>query len=242
MSLPRIDVPTYELKLPSSGQEIIVRPFLVKEEKLLLIAAESGDPDEIVRTTKQVIKNCIVEGDVKIDNLPFFDVDYLFIALRAKSIGEAVEMQFTCNATKPDNTVCGHVFDAEVDIANVHVVKDPDIPTTINLDGNTSIKMKYPNYTVMKEINDQQSLMDNKINVMMSCVDQVVKGENVYSSKDYTKEEMRDFIEGLTETNFKKLEKFIDNFPFFYVSVEKKCPSCGYDHKIKYTEFQSFFY
>lgn len=242
--LPKIDVPTYELKLPSTGQEITVRPFLVKEEKLLLMAAESDDTEEIVRTTKQVINNCILTDNINVNNLPFFDVDYLFIALRAKSIGETIELQFTCNAITEEGKECGTVFDAEADITDVGVEYYGDFTKDkkISLDSTTFVKMRYPSYSVMKDIGDDQSLIDNKIDVLIHCIDQIIKDDKVYSNKDYTKEELKEFIEGLTEEKFRKLEKFIDNLPSFYVKIEKNCPKCNYKHNIKYKDFQSFFY
>jgi hypothetical protein len=242
--LPKMDVPTYELKLPSTGQEITVRPFLVKEEKLLLMAAESDDTEEIVRTTKQVINNCILTDNINVNNLPFFDVDYLFIALRAKSIGETIELQFTCNAITEDGNECGTVFDAVADISNVGVEHSEDVTKDKNiiLDSTTSVKMRYPTYSVMKDVDGEHTLIDNKIDVLIHCIDHIMKDDKVYSNKDHTKEELRDFIEGLTEDKFRKLEKFIDNLPSFYVAIEKECPKCNYTHNIKYKDFQSFFY
>lgn len=242
MSLPKIDVPIYELKLPSDGREIKVRPFLVKEEKLLLMAAESKDIDEIVKTTKQIINNCVIEpSDFNVDSLPFFDVDYLFIALRAKSISETVEMTFTCNNVVDDQR-CGHVFDAEVDISNCRIVKDDEIKDTIQLTSDVSVKMKYPSYAIMKSINDKDTILDKKIKIIVHCINMIVKKGKVYTTKDYTKDEIRDFVENLTEENYKKLEKFIDNFPYFVVDLKKNCGRCGFEHNIEYKDFESFFY
>lgn len=241
MSLPVVDVPIYELKLPSNGKEIRVRPFLVKEEKLLLIAAESNDVDEIIKTTKQVINNCLIDKDVDIDKLPFFDVDFLFIALRAKSISETMEMRFTCNATDKEGNACRHVFETDVDISNAEIIKS-DVPNTFNLDKGTVVKMKYPSYTIMKTLNENDNALENKIKVVVACIDQIVQKDKVYSSKDYTPKELQAFVEGLTEENYKKLELFVDNFPFFAVDVKKKCPRCGFQHEIRYTDFASFFY
>lgn len=241
MSLPVVDVPIYELKLPSNGKEIRVRPFLVKEEKLLLIAAESNDVDEIIKTTKQVINNCLIDKDVDIDKLPFFDVDYLFIALRAKSIAETMEMRFTCNATDKEGNPCRHVFETEVDISKAEIIKS-DVPNTFNLDKGTVVKMKYPSYSIMKTLNENDNALENKIKVVVACIDQIVQKDKVYSSKDYTPKELQAFVEGLTEENYKKLELFVDNFPFFAVDVQKKCPRCGFQHDIRYTDFASFFY
>ena len=240
--LPTVDVPTYELRIPSSGKEIKIRPFLVKEEKLLLMAAESNDVNEIIRTTKQIITNCVIDGDVDVDKLPFFDIDYLFIALRAKSISESVEIGFTCNHVMPETgTKCGHHFDAEIDISNAEIIK-PDTPMVFELGGKVSVKMKYPSYSIMKVIDEKGNPLERKINIIVNCIDQIVKGEKVYSTKDYTKEDLREFVENLTEENYKKLESFTSNFPSFAVKLDKTCGKCGHNHNIEYTDFESFFY
>jgi hypothetical protein len=239
MAIPKIDLPIYELKLPSNGKEIKVRPFLVKEEKLLLMAAEADDADEIIKVTKQVINNCMID-DVKIDNLPFFDVDYLFIALRAKSIGEKIDMSFTCNNIVNDDR-CKNVFDVPIDIAKAHVVKPENISNKIDLGNKLSVKMKYPTYTIMKIINDKDSIIDKKIKVIANCIDTIANGDKVSTSKDFTKKEAEDFVESLTKAQFEKLEEFVDNFPYFVVDVDHKCEKCGFDHHIEYRDFASFF-
>jgi hypothetical protein len=241
MTLPVVDVPIYELKLPSNGKEIRVRPFLVKEEKLLLIAAESDDIEEIIKTTKQVINNCLIDKNIDVDKLPFFDVDYLFIALRAKSISESIEMRFTCNEINKEGEPCRHAFDTEIDISKAEIFKT-DVPNTFDLDKGTSVKMKYPSYSIMKTLNENDNALENKIKVIAACIEHIVQRDKVYSSKDYTKVELQAFVEGLTEENYKKLELFVDNFPYFAVNVQKKCPKCGYLHDIRYTDFASFFY
>jgi len=240
MALPKVDLPTYELKIPSSGKEITVRPFLVKEEKLLLIAAESDDENEIINTTKQVINNCILTEGINVETLPFFDIDYLFIALRAKSIGESVDMKFTCNNVVEDNR-CGHIFNAEIDISKAEVKQDVEISKDIKLSNKTSIRMKYPSYTTIKMISEKDNNMERKIKVMMNCIEYILDGEAVHSSKDYTKEELREFIEGLTENQFNKLETFVENFPYFVVNLDATCGKCKFEHHIEYKDFASFF-
>lgn len=240
MAIPKIDLPIYELKLPSNGKEVRVRPFVVKEEKLLLMAAESGDTDEIIKTTKQIINNCLIDSDVKIETLPFFDVDFLFIALRAKSIGEKIDMSFTCNNTT-DDKICKSVFDVPIDIADAHVVKPEGISNKIDLGGNLSVKMKYPNYSIMKVINDNDSIIDKKIKVIANCIENIVQGDKVMGTKDFTKKEVEDFVEGLTKSQFEKLEIFVDNFPYFVVDLDHKCQKCGFEHHIEYRDFASFF-
>ena len=140
MTLPKIDVPIYDITLPSNGKTIKIRPFLVKEEKLLLMAIESKDNDNIIKTTKQVINNCIVSGDLDLEKIPFFDVDYLFIALRAKSIGEKIETSYVCNNVV-DGNKCGGVFETDIDISNCVIKKKDDITMDIALSSKLSMKM-----------------------------------------------------------------------------------------------------
>jgi hypothetical protein len=240
MVLPKIDVPTYDVTVPSTGKSIKIRPFLVKEEKLLLMAVESKDNENIIKTTKQIINNCIVFGDIDLEKMPFFDVDYLFIALRAKSIGEKIEMSYTCNHTV-DGNKCGGVFQADIDISNCVIDKNDNIDMLIKLNNNLSIKMKYPSYTIMKAIMSNESVLEKKIRVICSCVDRIVNGDKVYTSKDFSKEELKRFIEGLTQEQYKKLEEFVDNLPTFYITSKGVCPKCKYEHNIKYTDFTRFF-
>ena len=242
MALPELILPIYELTIPSSGQEIKVRPFIVKEEKLLLMAAAANDDQEVINTTIQVIKNCIVEGDVVVEKLPFFDIDYLFIALRAKSIGESVDMSFICNNVVENNRKCSHKFETAIDIAKVTINKDESISNEIKLSSTVSMKLKYPPYSVMRALKDDDDIIEQKIKVLMACVDYVVDKDKVLTTKDFSKEELRAFIESMTEEQFEKVDPFITNFPTFSVNVEKECESCGFLHQIEYKDFNSFFY
>ena len=148
MPLPKIDVPIYELKIPSTGKIVKVRPFSVKEEKLLLIALEANKLDDVIATVKQVINNCILDDDVNIDKLPFFDIDFMFIYLRAKSIGEKIEVRLTCNNVVEGN-VCNNVFEADMDINNCEIVTNEEIKNDIRLDSRRGVKMKYPNLSLI---------------------------------------------------------------------------------------------
>ena len=241
MTLPKIDLPTYEIKLPSNGKKVRIRPFLVKEEKLLLMAIESGDDIEIINTTKQIINNCLIDHDVNVETLPFFDVDYLFIALRAKSVGESIEIKFTCNNVLPDTNICGKTFPAKIDISNCSIVKDDSISNMIDLGKGIKIKMKYPNYTTMKMILDNDTIMNKQINIIAGSIDQVIDGETVHTTKDLTKEEIINFVENLTKEQYTKLENFINNFPTFEVKSAATCDKCGFDHQLSYSDFTSFF-
>ena len=237
--LPKIDVPIYELNLPSSGKTIRVRPFIVKEEKLLLQALESKDETQIVETTKQIVNNCILSEDVDVEKLPFFDVDYLFIALRAKSVGEAIDVSFRCN-NRVEDTKCNFVFQAAIDISNISV-DNLGQEKKIQLTDKVLVKMKYPSYDVMKRLSDKDDTLSKKIKVIAASIDMIVEGDKVYSPKDYSKEEFEEYIGGFTEEQFKKVSAFVDNFPSFKVIADNKCPKCGFNHHIEYTDFTSFF-
>lgn len=240
MSLPKIDLPIYELSIPSTGQTINVRPFTVKEEKLLLIALETNEIDDIIKTTKQIINNCILTEGVNIDKLPFFDVDYIFIFLRAKSIGETVEVQLTCNNVLENGQTCGNVFEADMDIAKCDIVTDESISSDIKLTADQGVKLKYPGYATMKRL--EQNEVDAKTNIIVNSIDYIYDKKGQYSWKDYSKDELKEFVEGLTEANYKKLEEFVDNFPTFMVRLQSKCTKCGFEHDVRYSDFYDFFF
>lgn len=242
MDLPKIDLPIYELKLPSSGKTVRVRPFLVKEEKLLLMAVESKDENNIISTTKQIINNCILDSDVKVEKLPFFDVDYLFIALRAKSIGEVVPVNFICKMLDAGTgKQCGTMFPVDIDISKCVVKKDDSVVFDIPLNGRIGFRMKYPSYEVMKRFVEGEDTLTKKVKIIASSIEHIYEGEKVHSAKDYTPEQLVEYVESLTEEHFKKLEKFVDNFPSFVVAAEGVCPKCKHVHKLEYTDFTSFF-
>lgn len=238
MALPKIDMPTYDFTIPSNGKTIKVRPFSVKEEKLLLIALESKNPDEIVNTVKQVVNNCAIDV-LDMDKLPFFDIDFLFIFLRAKSIGDTVEVSLTCN-NMVENEPCGKVFPTSLNIANVQMIRDETIVDKIPLDKDKGVKMKYPSYAKMQHI-DQGNPVDYKTNVIISAIEHIYDKNGIYPARDHSTEELKEFVEGLSEANYKKLEDFVDNFPTFAVKLEADCPKCGFHHSVRYSDFYDFF-
>lgn len=238
--LPKIELPIFEVKMPSSGKKLKARPFKVKEEKLLLMAIESNDDNEILDATKQVINNCVIDDKFDVDSLPFFDADYLFIVLRAKSVGESIDIKFTCN-NYTDSGLCGEIFSSKIDILNCKIEKDESIKSDIVLQGNITVKMRYPSYTSMRQMDMEMDNYSQKIDIIMECIEMVVDKDSVYTRKDFTKEELLEFIENLSKENFSRLEKFVDNFPSFVVTSKAKCPKCKFTHNIEYKEFESFF-
>lgn len=234
--LPKISYPIYDITLPLSNKTIKIRPFLVKEEKLLLMALESNDNEEIIKTTLQVINNCILSEKFDLSKLPFFEVDYLFIVLRAKSVGESIDIKFTCNVNN-----CNTVFPVKIDISNVKLIEDSATTSTIDLMNSITVKMKYPNYEEMKKLTTDVATMENDINTICSCINVVVDKDKVYTRKDFTKKELLDFVEGLTKPQYAKLETFTRNFPSFVVTAKATCTKCKYEHDIEYDDFLSFF-
>lgn len=235
-----IDLPTYDLKIPSTGQYVKIRPFTVKEEKLLLMAAESNDGNDIINTTRQVVQGCILSEDVNVDKLPFFDVDYLFIALRAKSIGESIEVKFTCN-NLVDGQKCGSIFPAKIDITNSKIIKNDLISKNIDLGKNIKVKMKYPGYSVIKALVGSDKNIDKQIHLIANSIEYISDKDKVYTTKDITHDEILKFVEGLTREQYDKLKVFVNNFPSFVITTEAVCPKCGFHHNLEYKEFISFF-
>jgi len=140
-----------------------------------------------------------------------------------------------------DDEKCGNVFEAPIDISNTKVIKDDTVQNTITLSNNVTVKMRYPGYSIMKTLNNNEGVFDSKIKIIAHCIDMIVEGDKVFSRKDYTMKELVDFVEGVSEVQFKKLENFIDNFPYFVVEVKSKCTKCGYDHRLEYRDFTAFF-
>ena len=208
MPLPKISTPTYELKIPSSGKLINYRPFLVKEEKILIIAMESQSDKEITRAVKDVLSSCILTKDVKLDDLSTFDIEYLFLNIRGKSVGESVEVLVTC----PDDNKTKVPVLVNLDEIQVQVNKDHQ--RDIQLDGKLSMRMKYPSMGEFIKSNFTVDMkVDDTFDLVCSCIEQVYSEEESWSAADCTKKEMNEFLEQLNTTQFQKIEKFFETMP-----------------------------
>eukprot|EP00697_Spironema_sp_BW2_P016224 gnl/Spiro4/7369_TR3861_c1_g1_i1.p2 gnl/Spiro4/7369_TR3861_c1_g1~~gnl/Spiro4/7369_TR3861_c1_g1_i1.p2 ORF type:complete len:247 (+),score=24.63 gnl/Spiro4/7369_TR3861_c1_g1_i1:8222-8962(+) len=170
----------------------------------------------------------------------FFDIDYLFIALRAKSVGESIDIKYTCNNVV-DGNACGAVFPATIDITNCKVVKDDTISNEVLLPGQIKVKLKYPNYSQIKAILDDENVIDKKIKLVVASIDYIQEREKIISLKDTTPEELTTFVESLTQEQYHKLEHWIDNFPSFVITSEATCKKCGFKHQLEYNDFDAFF-
>jgi hypothetical protein len=206
-----------------------------------MMAMEGNSETDIITTVKQVIHNCVLNDDFDIEKAPFFDVDMLFIFLRAKSIGDSIDVNLTCNNTLENGLRCGHTFSTQMDISKNELIKDENITNDIKLDKNSGVMMKYPSYALMKQL-DGLSDSERTIKVILNSIEHIYDKKGVYSAKDYSTKELQDFIESLTEEHYNKLERFVQNFPTFIVKLEADCPKCGYHHIVRYADFHDFFF
>ena len=219
MPLPTIETPTYELKLPSSNKKIKYRPFLVKEEKILILALESKDQDEVTNAVTDVLKKCILTKTVDIDSLPTFDIEYLFLNIRAKSIGEDIKMTVIC----PDDGETKVPVTVWVD--EIKVIKPEDHTTDIVIDDKMTMRMKYPSLNQFIENNfdvkdDPEVMVDKTLKVVADCIDTVYTEEDAWEAKDYTPTERVKFIEQLNSKQYKKVEKFFSTMPKLSHTIE----------------------
>ena len=224
MPLPTITTPTYELKMPSSGKKIKYRPFLVKEEKILIIALESRNQIEITNSVKDVLKKCILTRGVKVDDLPTFDIEYIFLNIRAKSIGEDIRLTVTC----PDDNKTEVPVTIYVD--EIKVVKPKEHTTDISLDKNLSLRMKYPSLNQFIENNfeveeEPQTVVNKTFRLIADCIDTVFTEEEAWEAKDYTSDERLEFIEQLNSKQYKQVEKFFATMPKLSHTIEITNPN-----------------
>lgn len=238
MSLPKIDAPTYELTLPSSDRKIKYRPFLVKEEKLLIIAMESENMHDIANAIKQVLENCILTRGIKIEKLSTFDIEYLFLNVRGKSVGESVEVLLTCpddGETQVPTTIA---------LSDIRVQKDPEHTNIIKLNDEFSLKMRYPSLEeFVKENFDAEGIgqIEQSFEMIAKCIEQVYNEEESWAASDHTTEEMVEFVEGLGSSAFKEIEKFFTTMPKLTHTVKIKNPNTGVVSDVIVEGLASFF-
>ncbi len=248
MGLPKIAVPEYSLKLPSNGKEIKYRPFLVKEEKILLMAMESKNEQEILTATKNVIKNCVF-GDYDIDEMSTFDIEYIFLWLRGKAKGEEINLKYKCPQCEKELPVSFNIEDIEIEKTEEHSNK-------ISINETLGVVMKYPNMTLQLKIDSMKDISDiEKIfKTVLLCIDYIYDNEKMYSSKDHTEAEMEDFLESLSDIQFQKISSFFETMPKLKHEIKLECKNkvkgegkkkdskpCGYTEELVLEGLQSFF-
>jgi hypothetical protein len=238
MPLPKISTPTYELELPSTGQEIQYRPFLVKEEKLLVLALESENTKEITTAIKNVIKSCIQTKNIKVESLPTFDIEYLFLNIRGKSVGEEIEVNVIC----PDD---GETYvPVKINVDEIQVQKNEEHTNKIQVDDNIVMQMKYPSLDQFIKNNfdfSGDSNMDQSFDLVASCIDKIFNEEEVWTSGDVTKKELIEFLEQMNSAQFKQIEKFFETMPKLSHSVKVKNPKTEVESEVVLEGLSSFF-
>ncbi len=240
MPLPTIATPTYELKLPSTGKKVKYRPFLVKEEKILILALESQDPNEITNAVKDVLKKCIITRGIKVDDLPTFDIEYLFLNIRAKSIGELIELKVTC----PDDGETQ--VDVRLYVDEIEVNRPEGHKPDIVLDDKMTLRMKYPSLTQFIETNFEieetpQDTVNKTFKVIADCMDTVFTEEDAWDAKDYTFKERVEFIEQLNSKQYKEVEKFFATMPKLSHTIKVTNPETKVESEVKLEGLSDFF-
>ena len=239
MPLPKINTPTYELELPSTGKKIKYRPFLVREEKILVIAMESEDMKQITDAVIDILNSCILTRGVKVDQLSTFDIEYLFLNIRSKSVGETVEVNVTC----PDDGETQ--VQLEINVDDIKMVKNKNHKNIIKLDDTLSLKLKYPSMNQFVEnnfeTNESTSEIDRSLDMIITCVDTVFDEEESWSASDCTKKELREFIEQLNSKQFKDIESFFTTMPKLSHTVKVKNPKTKVESEIVLEGLASFF-
>ena len=237
MPLPKISTPTYELVLPSSNKKIKYRPFLVKEEKVLIIALESQDQKQIANAVKSIIKSCILSRGIKVEKLSTFDIEYLFLNIRGKSVGEDIEVMVTC----PDDGKTQVPMSINID--SIQVKKSDEHNPDIKLDEQFTLRMRYPSLSefIKSNFTMEDMKVDDTFELIASCVDQVYSEEESWTQEDCTKKELVDFIEQLNSSQFKQIEKFFDTMPKLSHKVKVTNPNTKVESEIVLEGLQNFF-
>ena len=238
MPLPKIVTPTYHLTLPSNDQKVAYRPFLVKEEKLLILALETEDIKEISNGIKTVLKSCIQTKNVKVESLPTFDIEYLFLNIRAKSVGEDIEV----NITSPDDGVTPASVIISVD--DIQVKRNEDHNKIIDLGEGLYMEMKYPSLDEFIRNNfdfNSDVDMDKSFELIASCIDKIYNEEEVWATSDVTPKEISEFLEGMNSSQFKQIEKFFETMPKLSHEVEVVNPNTKVKSKVVLEGLASFF-
>lgn len=239
MALPRQNTPVYTTKIPSTKKDIKFRPFLVKEEKALLIAQQSDDQQVMMDTLKQTIRNC-VQSDIDVNKLALFDIEYLFCQIRARSVGEVTEMVVLCDVCPEENTKAR--VKLSFDLTKLEVNFPEGHSNKIELFGDVGIVMKYPSLEMVKDIeNLDNNSADSLFKAVVKLIDYVYDGQELHYAKDQTEKELMEFLENLTQEQFKKVQNFFETMPKLSKEVYYDCPVCGHHHEKIVEGLNSFF-
>lgn len=240
MPLPKIDTPIYDLTLPLSNKKIRFRPFIVKEQKNLFMALESNDDEAVQENIKQVLRNCTLTDGVDIDDLPVVDIEYYFINLRAKSVGEIVENKYRCENVVEEKK-CNNVMDISLNLTDIKVegvVKGNDV---IQLTDKISIKLKYPKFSILKSIRNMDKMTEIAMRMVAESIEYIYDGEQFYYANEVSVEELIEFVESLNQKQFQQIEKFFQEMPKLEKKIKMTCRKCGFKHSLDIEGLENFF-
>ena len=239
MPLPKITTAEYELKLPSSGKTIKYRPFLVKEEKILILSLESQDNKQITNAVKQVLKECVISKGIKIDQLPSFDIEYLFLNVRGKSVGETIDLLVTCGDDGETEVP------VTISIDEITVSRSDDHSPDVELSDGYSVKMKYPSLSQFVDSNfgelEGKDVVDKSFDMVASSIDMVYNDEEMFSAAECTKKELKEWVESLTSAQFAKIEKFFETMPKLTHTLEVVNPNTKKKNTVLLEGLSDFF-
>ena len=239
MALPKLLSPEFSVELPSTKQPLRFRPFLVKEEKVLFMAMESGDPKDIQKCVMDVLRSCILTPDVDVNNLTTYDIEFLFLQLRSKSVGETVEVTLT-HQNEDVKKECQHQQKVTINVEDIKVQFNENHKDVVQITDDIGVKMKAPSLDfVMSKQSDQGPTIENSMDILAKCIVHVYDKDTVY--EEFTVPEMKDFIESLTQEQFKNIQTFFETMPKLSHTVKYKCEKCGREETIVLEGLQSFF-
>jgi len=242
MALPAFDMPTYTVEVPSTKQTVRFRPFVVKEEKALLLAQQSDDPIVMIETLKNVINGC-VQDKIDVDKLATFDLEYVFTNIRAKSVGETVDLYIKCtqDSCKENRKAQKKIT---FDITKLEIEYNPEHTNKIELFGDVGVVIKYPNIQTLQKLQHlkpESGEVDIMFSIMADCIDYIFQGDEFYYSSEQTKEELEQFVGNLTSDQFLKMQSFLTTMPKLSKELEFECPECGHKSSRKLEGITSFF-
>jgi hypothetical protein len=240
MALPRIDTPVYDLELPLSKKKIRFRPFLVKEQRNLMMAMESDDKETIERNIRQVLHNCTLTENLDIDKLPIIDVEFYFINLRARSVGEVVENKYRCE-NEIEEKRCGNLMDVNFNLLDIQIESDPTTTDVIQVNNQISVKLKYPEFSIVQRASKFENTTDMAFDMIVESIEYIFDGEQYYYAEESDPAELIEFVESLNQAQFEKIEEFFNKLPKLNKKLEVDCKKCGFHHTINVEGLDSFF-
>lgn len=234
MALPKIEYPTFNVQLLSRKEPVKIRPFLVREQKILMMAVESKELDGVVDALTQIINLCVVEDNFDVKKLPLIDIETLFLHLRARSVSENVDVYFKCKNEIEPGKECGMVIDISVDLLNDVTIKNLISSNKIMLTDKIGVLMKYPS---IKQLN----MKDTNTEIVIDCIDKIFDEDNVINASEADEDEIKDFVENLSTSDYEKLMNFVASVPTIYYKGSQKCPRCSFEHNVVMEGLNDFF-